>query len=176
MVAFGMYNNTAYNITSLTMSIIGSSNELVPGASWLVTRDPNVDAIFDDANHDGQVGLSDIFATITVSNGGRTLMLSNGLIPAESHFTDYIFSYTTDGAQPVFAALEGSFDGVLVPEPATWMLLLAGTGTLLAAKRRRRRHGANTATKKSFNRTSPVCECGYLGHWPAIWLHCVWNF
>src|SRR3954469_18689479 len=118
MMTFGMYNNTPTSITSLTMTIVGSSQELIEGVSWLVTPDPNVDARFCDANGDGKVGLSDIFATITVSNDGRTLTLSNGLIPAGSHFTDYIFSYTTDGL-PFTAALEGSFGGVLVPEPAT---------------------------------------------------------
>jgi hypothetical protein len=102
----------------------------------VVTPDPNVDAFFGDANGDGKVGLSDIFSTITVSNGGRTLTLSGGVIPADSLFTDYIFSMTTDGATPVFAALEGSFDGVLAPEPATWMLLLAGLGGIAACRRR----------------------------------------
>jgi hypothetical protein len=126
MVNVGMYNNTAYNITSLTMTIVGSSDELDLGVSWVVTPDPNVDAFFDDANNDGKVGLSDIFSTITVSNGGRTLTLSDGLIPAGSHFTDYIFSLTTDGAPSAFAALEGSFDGVLVPEPSTWAMMLLG--------------------------------------------------
>jgi hypothetical protein len=62
----------------------------------VVTPDPNVDAFFGDANGDGKVGLSDIFSTITVSNGGRTLTLSDGLIPAGSHFTDYIFSFLHD--------------------------------------------------------------------------------
>jgi hypothetical protein len=136
MVTFGMYNNTAYNITSLTMTIVGSSDELMPGASWVVTPDPNVDAFFGDVNGDGKVGLSDIFSTVTVSNGGRTLTLSGGVIPAESHFTDYIFSMTTDGASPVYAALEGGFDGVLAPEPATWTLLLAGLGAIGLARRR----------------------------------------
>ena len=73
MMTFGMYNNTPTNITSLTMTIVGSSEELVEGVSWLVTPDPNVDARFGDANGDGMVGLSDTFATISVSNNGRTL-------------------------------------------------------------------------------------------------------
>jgi hypothetical protein len=81
MVSFGMHNNTAYNITSLTMTIVGSSDELIEGTSWVVTPDPNVDAFFGDANNDGEVGLSDIFSTITVSNGGRTITLSDGREP-----------------------------------------------------------------------------------------------
>ena len=137
MLTFGMYNNTPTNITSLAMTIVGSSQELVEGVSWLVTPDPNVDARFGDANGDGRVGLSDIFGSITVSNDGRTITLSNGLIPTESHFTDYIFSYTTDGL-PFTAAVEGSFDGVSVPEPATCTLLLAGLGVTWAIRRRRR--------------------------------------
>ena len=70
-------------------------------------------------------------------NDGRTITLSNGLIPTESHFTDYIFSYTTDGLS-FTAAVEGSFDGVPVPEPATCSLLLAGLGVTWAIRRRRR--------------------------------------
>jgi hypothetical protein len=137
MVMSGMWNNTAYNITSLTMTIVGSTIETVPGAAWITTPDPNVDAFFGDANGDGMVGLSDIFATITVSNGGRTLTLSNGVIPAGSHFTDYIFSYTTDG-MPFTAALQGTFGGVYVPEPASWAVLLTAVGGVLASGRRRR--------------------------------------
>jgi hypothetical protein len=111
----------------------------------VVTPDPNVDAFFGDANGDGKVGLSDIFSTITVSNGGRTLTLSDGLIPAGSHFTDYIFSCvtisdscTTDSSDKVFAALEGTFGGVLAPEPSTWALLIPGLGAMIWAGGRRR--------------------------------------
>ena len=84
MLTFGMYNNTPTNITSLAMTIVGSSQELVEGVSWLVTPDPNVDARFGDANGDGRIGLSDIFGSITVSNDGRTITLSNGLIPTKA--------------------------------------------------------------------------------------------
>jgi hypothetical protein len=141
MVDFGMYNNTAYNITSLTMTIIGNSVETIPGAAWVV--DPNhIDALFGDANGDGKVGVSDVFATITVSADGHTLTLSNGAIPAGSHFTDYIFSYITDDDPrrqdgTAFAALEGRFDGVLAPEPATWTLLLAAVSGLCILRRRK---------------------------------------
>jgi hypothetical protein len=152
MVDFGMWNNTAYNITSLTMTIVGSSVELVAGVSWVVTPDPNVDAFFGDANNDGKVGLSNIFGTIAVSNGGRTLTLSEGVIPAGSHFTDYIFSCVTidgsctaDSPDQVFAALEGTFGGVFVPEPASWALLLTGVGVICAARRSQSANGAPMA-------------------------------
>jgi len=47
------------------------------------------------------------------------------VIPANSHFTDYVFTYTTDGL-PFKAGVDTSFDGVLAPEPATWAVLLTG--------------------------------------------------
>lgn len=151
MVTFGMHNNTAYNLTSLTMTIVGSSFQPTEEA-WFVTRDPNVDAFFGDANGDGKVGLSDIFGTITVSNGGRTITLSDGVIPANGHFTDYVFSRTTDGL-PFQVGAEGTFDGVHVPEPATWMLLLGGFGAALVVGRRRRSgrsvHGSPSADPAS---------------------------
>jgi hypothetical protein len=124
LLTFSVWNNTDYNITSLTFNIIGSSFQPDTQDTWIITRDPNVDAFFGDANGDGKVGLSDIFSTITVSNGGRTLTFSDGVIPADSHFTDYIFAYTTDGL-PFKAGVDTSFDGVSVPEPASWTLLFA---------------------------------------------------
>jgi hypothetical protein len=44
---------------------------------------------------------------------------------------------TTDGLS-FFAGVDTSFDGVFVPEPATWAMMLAGFGGLgLVASRRR---------------------------------------
>jgi hypothetical protein len=138
LLTFSIWNNTAYNFTKLTLNIIGSSFQPDGQESWIITRDPNVDAFFGDANGDGQVGLSDIFSTITVSNGGKTLTFSDGVIPANSHFTDYIFTYTTDGL-PFKAGVDTIFDGVRVPEPATWTVLLAGfCATWLGMRRRNR--------------------------------------
>ena len=91
----------------------------------MITRDPNVDAFFGDANGDGKIGLSNIFSSIVVSDGGKTITLSGGMIPVGGHFTDIAHSFTTDGL-PFFAGVDTSFDGVLVPEPATGMLLLTG--------------------------------------------------
>jgi hypothetical protein len=140
MMTFGMYNNTPYNITSLTMTIIGDSAQTPDETGWVV--DPNhISARFGDVNGDGKIGLSDIFGTITASADFRTLTLSNGVIPAEGHFTDYIFSAIIgddDLRTEAFAGLEGTFDGVFAPEPSTWALLIPGVGAMIWAGIRRR--------------------------------------
>ena len=130
-----VYNNTPYNITSLTLRIVGPAVEPEP-FNFTITLDPNVSAFWGDANGDGKVGLSDIFNTITLSADHRTITYSGGLIPVGGRFTDYIFSMTDNG-EPFKAGVFTSFDGFLaVPEPATWSVLL--TGLALAGVVRRR--------------------------------------
>jgi hypothetical protein len=98
LLTFSVWNNTAYNITSLKYSIIGSASHPTNSEdAWLVTRDPSVDAIFGDADGDGKIGLSDVFSSIVVSDGGKTTTLSGGLIPRDGHFTDIFHASTTDG-------------------------------------------------------------------------------
>jgi hypothetical protein len=126
LLVFSVWNNTAYDITSLKYSIIGSA--LHPTHSedaWLVTRDPNVDAFFGDADGDGNIGLSNVFSSIVVSDDGKTITLSGGLIPRNGHFTDIFHSSTTDGLE-FFAGVDASFGGVLAPEPSTWAMMLLG--------------------------------------------------
>jgi hypothetical protein len=134
-----VWNNTAYNITSLRLHIIGSASHPTGDEdSWLIAPNPNVDAFFGDADHDGHIGLSNIFSSIVVSDGGKTITLSGGLIPANSHFTDIAHASTTDGL-PFFAGVDTSFGGVLAPEPATGVLLLTGGLGLFLARRTRHR-------------------------------------
>src|SRR3954452_25157352 len=65
LLTLSVWNNTAYNITSLKLSIIGSAfHPTGSQQSWLITRDSNVDAFFDDADGDGKFGRSDIFSSI----------------------------------------------------------------------------------------------------------------
>jgi hypothetical protein len=67
LLTFSVWNNTAYNLTSLRLSIIGSAfHPTDTQDSWLITRDPSVDAFFGDANGDRKIGLSDIFSSIVV--------------------------------------------------------------------------------------------------------------
>jgi hypothetical protein len=96
------------------MQIVGSATDLIPGESWIIHRDTSVKAFFGDANGDGKIGISNIFSKIAVSDDGKTLTLSGGVIPVNSHFTDQIFAYTTDGSTSK-AAIDASFDGVFVP-------------------------------------------------------------
>jgi hypothetical protein len=135
-----VWNNTRYVITSFTMTIVGEAYEPEP-FFFYIYRDPDVDAFFGDANGDGMIGLSDIFPIITVSNGGRTITLSGGKIPVGGRFTDAIFSVTSDGL-PFKAAIDASFDGYMVPEPATWAMMIAGFGMVGAMARRRNRRPA----------------------------------
>jgi len=132
-----VWNNTAYNVTGLRLSIIGSASHPTNSEdAWLITRDPTVDAFFGDADGDGHIGLSNIFSSIVVSDGGKTITLSGGLIPMGSHFTD-ISHASTPGDLSFFAGVDTSFDGVFVPEPATWALLLAGLSGVWFCRRRR---------------------------------------
>jgi hypothetical protein len=145
LLIFSVWNNTSYDITSLRLSIIGSA--LHPTNSedaWLVTRDPNVDAFFGDADGDGKIGLSNIFSSIVVSDGGKTITLSGGLIPVDGLFTDISHASTTDGLS-FFAGVDTSFGGVFVPEAATWAMMLAGFGGLGFTAWRRRTKGLISA-------------------------------
>jgi hypothetical protein len=133
--AFRVYNNTAYDITSITLKIVGSAVEPA-NRNFTITLDPNVSAFWGDANGDGQTGLSDIFSTITLSDDRRTITLSDGLIPVGGRFSDSIFSMTDDG-EPFLAGVYASFDGYLaVPEPATWTILLMGLAAAVVVRRR----------------------------------------
>ena len=138
LLTVSVWNNTAYNITSLRLSIIGSASHPTGSEeAWLITRDPSVDAIFGDADNDGKIGLSNIFSSIVVSDGGKTITLSGGLIPVDGHFTDIAHASTTDGL-PFFAGVDTSFGGSAVPEPASWAMMLIGfVGLGFAAYSRR---------------------------------------
>lgn len=70
-------------------------------------------------NLDGHVGLSDIFKTIEVSDHGRTISFSDGVIPIGGRFTDFLFSATTTG-EPLKAAIDASFSGELPPAAEDW--------------------------------------------------------
>ena len=129
------YNNTPYNITSLTLKIVGSAVEPEP-FDFTITLDPNVNAFFGDVNGDGKAGLSDIFGTITLSADHRTITYSDGLIPVGGRFTDFLFSMTDNG-EPFKAGVYTSFDGFqAVPEPATWTILLTGLAATCLLRRR----------------------------------------
>jgi hypothetical protein len=146
LLIFRVWNNTAYNITSLTYSIIGSASHPTHSEDgWVVTRDPSVDATFGDVDGDGKIGLSNVFSSIVVSPDGKTLTLSGGLIPAGGHFTDIFQSSTTDGLD-FFAGVDTSFGGVFVPERSTWAMMVLGfAGLALAGWRRAVKRGAALA-------------------------------
>lgn len=161
LLTLSVWNNTAYNLTSLRLSIIGSAfHPTGIQDSWLITRNPTVDAFFGDANGDGQIGLSNIFSSIVVSDGGKTITLSGGVIPVNGHFTDTAYAFTTDGL-PFFAGVDTSFGGVLVPEPATGVLLLTGLGLLWARQTRRSARGGGGSKVSRMARGSTKTDRGW---------------
>jgi hypothetical protein len=127
------FNDTAFNMTGFTLSIIGLADEPIP-FTFTIDRGP-VDAIWGDANGDGFIGSSDIFSSIVVSPDQKTIVFSGGLIPVGGRFTDFIYSTTTAGEAVFKAGVDASFAGVAVPEPATW-LMLATAGALGLMRRR----------------------------------------
>jgi hypothetical protein len=104
------FNNTDFDITGFRLHIVGTADEPQP-FNFTVTRDANVPAFFADLNQDGHVGVSDIFRSIDVSDDGRTITFSDGLIRPGDIFTDFIFSATSTG-EPMKAAVEATFTGV----------------------------------------------------------------
>lgn len=132
------YNNTDYNMTGFVLSIVGTAVEPEP-FNFTVTLDPDVEAFFGDVDEDGQIGISDIFPDITVSEDGRTITFSGGLIAPGERFTDYNLAFTTDG-EPFLAAFNAYFTGepAAVPEPAIVGLLGLGVLTLAGTRRRKR--------------------------------------
>jgi hypothetical protein len=111
---FHIWNNTRYNITGFTLRIIGTgTNTLDPGT---IVRGP-VDAVWGDVNGDGQIGLSDIFTSFTVSADGKELRVENGSIAPGGRFTDIHLARSDD--PPELAGIDSSFSGNAIPEPGT---------------------------------------------------------
>jgi PEP-CTERM motif-containing protein len=131
------YNNTSYDLTGFSLSLVGTADEPTP-FNFTVTRDANVDAFWGDVDGDGFVGHSDIFGSITLSADHRTIFFSDGVIPVGGRFTDFNLAMTSDG-EPFKAAVDATFSGTPVPEPATMTLLTTGVGLLATAIRQRRR-------------------------------------
>jgi hypothetical protein len=129
-----VWNNTNYNMTGLTLQIVGSATEAEnPGS---IVRGP-VNAVWGDVNGDGKIGDSDIFSTITVSADGKVIRFDNGVIPVDGRFSDV--HLVTSDAPPFFAGVDASFSGTEVPEPYTFILTGSGLGALLLGRLLRRR-------------------------------------
>jgi hypothetical protein len=131
---FHVWNNTQYYMTGLTLRLIGTATDTAnPGT---IVRGP-VDAVWGDVNGDSLVGLSDIFATITVSADGKEIRLEDGLIPVGGRFTDIHLAMSDN--PPDFAGIDSSFTGILIPEPAAIGLLAIGFATLTVKNRKPRK-------------------------------------
>jgi hypothetical protein len=130
---FHVWNNTQYHMTGLTLRLIGTATDTAnPGT---IVRGP-VDAVWGDVNGDSLVGLSDIFATITVSADGKEIRLEDGLIPVGGRFTDIHLAMSD--SPPVFAGIDSIFTCILVPEPATFALLALGLAALAFTHKKKR--------------------------------------
>jgi hypothetical protein len=124
---FHVWNNTRYDITGLTLELIGTATDTAnPGT---IIRGP-VDATWGDVNGDSQTGLSDIFATIVVSPDGKEIRFEDGVIPVGGRFTDIHLAMSD--SPPDFGGIDSSFTGILVPEPTALALIaLAALGHFL---------------------------------------------
>lgn len=131
---FHVWNNTQYNITGFTLQLIGTAP--VTDNPGTIVRGP-VDAVWGDVNGDGQIGLSNIFATIIVSADQKQIRFEDGLIPVGGRFTDIHLAASDD--PPVFAGIDSTFTGELIPEPYTFVLAGSGLALLLLHGLRRRR-------------------------------------
>lgn len=132
---FFFWNNTRYDITGFILTLVGTSP--VTDDPARIVRGP-VDAVWGDVNGDGQIGLSDIFATIVVSADGKQIRFENGILPVGGRFTDIHLAVSDN--PPFFAAIDSSFTGNAIPEPHT--LLLTGVSLSLLFAKYRRRGGA----------------------------------
>jgi hypothetical protein len=126
-----VWNNTRYELTGFTLRLIGTAaHSEDPGT---IVRGP-VAATWGDVNGDSYVGVSDIFATITVSPDGKEIRFENGLIPIGGRFTD-IHLATSDNP-PDFAGIDSSFTGILVPEPTAFAVAALGLAALAVTYKR----------------------------------------
>ena len=128
------YNNTRYNLTGFTLRLVGTAPVTADPAT--IVRGP-VDAVFGDVNGDGKVGVSDYFATVVVSADGKEIRFENGVIPVGGRFTDIHLAVADN--PPFYAAIDSSFTGNAVPEPATALLGGMALVSMLLIRRRRPR-------------------------------------
>jgi hypothetical protein len=91
-----------------------------------------VDATWGDVDGDGQVGISDIFSSITASPDGKVIHFSGGLIPPGGRFTD--IHLAVSDSPPFLAGVDSSVEGVLAPEPHTFVLGACSLIALLVRK------------------------------------------
>jgi hypothetical protein len=122
---FHIWNNTRYTITGFTLRIVGTGTNTVDPAT--IIRGP-VDAVWGDVNGDGQIGVSDIFSSFTVSADGKELRVESGFIIPGGRFTDIHLALSD--TVPELAGVDSSFSGNAVPEPGTTS---AGAALLLIA-------------------------------------------
>jgi hypothetical protein len=132
---FHVWNNTQYNLTGFTLRLVGTATDTANPAT--IVRGP-VDAVWGDVNGDLQTGLSNIFASIIVSQDGKQIRFENGTIPVGGRFTDIHLAMSD--SPPDFAGIDSSFSGTLAPEPTTLSLIAAGLAAVWLANARGRSH------------------------------------
>ena len=130
---FHVWNNTQYNLTGLTLRLIGTAtNTENPGT---IVRGP-VDAVWGDVNGDSFTGpVRHLRHHLRVADG-KEIRFEDGLIPVGGRFTDIHLAMSDH--PPDFAGIDSSFTGILVPEPASAVVLVLGAIVLLARTRWRR--------------------------------------
>ncbi len=105
------WNDSPYDITGFSLRIVGTGTDTEDPST--IVLDENVDARF--GNVEGHPYSSDIFSNIEITEGGKAIHFSGGVIPPGGRFTDlhYADSDLVPEIQDFdYAAVDSWFDGV----------------------------------------------------------------
>ena len=117
--AVHFWNDSPYNITGFSLRIVGTGTDTQDPST--IVLDENVDARFGDV--EGHSIASDIFPNVEITEDGKTIHFSGGVIPPGGRFTDlhYADSQLVPEVQAFdYAAIDSWFSG----EPADPRLCL----------------------------------------------------
>lgn len=111
------YNDTDQDIHGFGLRIIGTGTDTDDPRT--IVRGAPIDARFGDVDGDGLI-LSDIFPSYTISEDGKTIAFSGGLIRPGERFTD--IHLARSDSPPQMAGIDSWI--TVVPEPAHGALTL----------------------------------------------------
>lgn len=117
---FFFYNDTDYTITGFSLEIIGTGIDTDDPRT--IVRGAPIDARFGDVDGDGQI-LSDIFSNYEISDDGKSIQFTGGLIQPGERFTDIHLARSDN--PPEMAGIDSWFSAVAVPEPSAGVLMFA---------------------------------------------------
>ncbi|MCA9218263.1 MAG: hypothetical protein KDB27_34580 [Planctomycetales bacterium] len=127
---FFFYNDTDQVINGFGLNIIGTGTDTDDPRT--IVRDASVDARFGDVDGDGSI-LSDIFTNYSISDDGKTIEFTGGMLAPGERFTDIHLALSDN--PPDLAGIDSWI--IVVPEPNASMLALGLVAPLLARRRKR---------------------------------------